>query len=85
MGVPGVALVQAENQRPIAERLDAAGIVQNLGRATDCDEEAVSRAVTALCSSAERRETMSRRGRALIDGRGGERVVEELLTFMEST
>jgi UDP-2,4-diacetamido-2,4,6-trideoxy-beta-L-altropyranose hydrolase len=85
MGVPGVALVQAENQRPIAERLDAAGIVQNLGRATDCDEEAVSRAVAALCSSAERRETMSRRGRALIDGRGGERVVEELLAFMEST
>jgi UDP-2,4-diacetamido-2,4,6-trideoxy-beta-L-altropyranose hydrolase len=84
MGVPGVTLVQAENQRPIAERLDAAGIVLNLGRATACDEEAVARAVAALCSSAERRETMSRRGRALTDGRGGERVVEELLAFVES-
>lgn len=84
MGVPGLTIIQAENQRLIAEKLDVAGVLQCLGQMAEVGEERVAAAVIALLSSPERREEMSRKGHTLVDGQGAMRVVEELRRVMET-
>jgi UDP-2,4-diacetamido-2,4,6-trideoxy-beta-L-altropyranose hydrolase len=78
MGLPAVTLVLAENQRAIAEQLNAAGLVLNLGRHEDVRAERIAAAVDGLLYSSFRRLRMSQRGRALVDGKGAERVARAL-------
>jgi len=82
MGVPGVTIIRAENQRRIAETLDDAGILRTLGEAAAVDEEMIAGVVTALLGSPDHRAEMSARGEALTDGRGAERVAGELRTLI---
>ncbi len=84
MGVPGLTIIQAENQRLIAERLHAAGILECLGLEAEVREDDIATAIVALLASEERREEMSLRGHALVDGQGAMRVTEELHGIVES-
>jgi UDP-2,4-diacetamido-2,4,6-trideoxy-beta-L-altropyranose hydrolase len=78
VGLPAVALVIAENQRAIAEELSAARVVFNLGWHQELSPERIACTVDGLLYSSYRRLRMSQRGRALVDGRGAERVAAVL-------
>ena len=79
LGLPAVSLVIAENQRGIAEELGTAGVVFNLGWHAEVSAERLATAVDGLLFSSFRRLRMSQKGRALVDGKGAERVVSALL------
>jgi UDP-2,4-diacetamido-2,4,6-trideoxy-beta-L-altropyranose hydrolase len=74
MGLPALVFVLAENQRAIARQLEKAGVSLNLGPQGDATAEPIAAKLGELLAKVEQRETMSRRARALVDGRGGERV-----------
>jgi UDP-2,4-diacetamido-2,4,6-trideoxy-beta-L-altropyranose hydrolase len=78
MGLPALALVIAENQRAIAEELSAAGVIFNLGSHQEVSAERIASIVDGLLYSSFRRLRMSQRGRALVDGKGAERVAAVL-------
>ncbi len=79
LGLPAVSLVIAENQRGIAEELGTAGVVFNLGWHAEVSAERLANTVDGLLFSSFRRLRMSQKGRALVDGKGAERVVSALL------
>jgi UDP-2,4-diacetamido-2,4,6-trideoxy-beta-L-altropyranose hydrolase len=78
VGLPAATLVIAENQRTIADELSAAGAVFNLGWHEDVSTERIGSTVDGLVYSSFRRLRMSQRGRALVDGKGAERVAAAL-------
>lgn len=79
MGVPTVVLVLADNQAGVAGGLDRAGVVWNLGPTAEHDVVRLSHAIEQLASDQERRESMRKRGRRLVDGGGADRVVDALI------
>ncbi|HEY6329370.1 MAG TPA: UDP-2,4-diacetamido-2,4,6-trideoxy-beta-L-altropyranose hydrolase, partial [Blastocatellia bacterium] len=76
MGVPALVVILADNQGPLARRLENAGILSSLGWHTELTEDRIASAINALIASPERRMSMSRAGRELIDGNGADRVVD---------
>lgn len=76
LGVPALVAAIADNQRPNAEVLDKEGIAIRLGSGTDLTTENIKSGLSLIMDDPSRREQMSARGRALIDGHGVERVVE---------
>jgi UDP-2,4-diacetamido-2,4,6-trideoxy-beta-L-altropyranose hydrolase len=78
VGLPAVTLVIAENQRSIAEELGAAGVIFNMGWHEGILAERIASTVDGLLYSSFRRLRMSQQGRALVDGKGAERVVAAL-------
>ena len=78
VGLPAVTLMLAENQRVIAEKLGAAGVVFNLGCPGEVSLDRIAATVDALLYSSFRRLRMIQRGRALIDGKGAQRVATAL-------
>lgn len=69
-GAPTVLLTLADNQRVVAEGLQAAGAA----RCVPADAAALARAVVELLSDAAARRRMSEAGRSLVDGLGAHRV-----------
>lgn len=80
MGVPTIAIVLAENQAPIAETLEAEGVVINTGWYSKIPPGTLSMEMMGLLQSPENRRRMRDRGKTLVDGYGTERVVEEIGT-----
>jgi UDP-2,4-diacetamido-2,4,6-trideoxy-beta-L-altropyranose hydrolase len=74
-GVPNLILVLAENQRRNAIGLSQVGISVNLGWWEEVSVEVIAEATAMLIANPGQREAMSRAGKALVDGRGVERVV----------
>jgi UDP-2,4-diacetamido-2,4,6-trideoxy-beta-L-altropyranose hydrolase len=79
-GLPFVAVAAAPNQVPIARSLDEAGAARYAGWHESLDDAALAELVEELTADAGARARMSRAGRALVDGRGAERVVERVRT-----
>jgi spore coat polysaccharide biosynthesis predicted glycosyltransferase SpsG len=79
MGLPTITIVIAENQRPAAEALEQAGATLNLGWHQAVSGEDVRVAVTDLLTSQKARTRMGAAGQSLVDGRGVERVLDEML------
>jgi UDP-2,4-diacetamido-2,4,6-trideoxy-beta-L-altropyranose hydrolase len=75
MGVPFIPIVIADNQRQAAAAMARDGYPAIERSAVSSELPAL---VTALAADAGRRETLSRRGRQLVDGRGAERVCAAL-------
>jgi UDP-2,4-diacetamido-2,4,6-trideoxy-beta-L-altropyranose hydrolase len=75
MGVPNVILILAENQRPIAEKLDSMGIAINLGSYDHVSPSHLSQTINRLLLSTETRKRLVSNGKDLIDGEGVERVL----------
>lgn len=82
MGLPSIVLVLADNQRPVAERLDAASVALNLGRHEDLSPVKLAQALDQLLATADRRADMAKRGRELVDGRGATKVLTQLRSGM---
>lgn len=78
LGLPALLVVLADNQRPAAEELGRRGAIVNLGEGTDLGAAVLSLQLASLVNSQELRNTMSARGRELVDGFGAERVVRAL-------
>lgn len=73
LGRPTVALIIAENQRPGIEYLTSAGAI------VPSTPEHAAHDAAALIDDLERRQSLSIRGRELVDGRGADRVAESIM------
>lgn len=74
MGLPGIILMTAENQRGNAEALDGESIGINLGWPQDLSVERITAQLKHLMMNSEMRSLMSLRGQNLVDGYGGRRL-----------
>jgi UDP-2,4-diacetamido-2,4,6-trideoxy-beta-L-altropyranose hydrolase len=78
MGTPAVALVLAENQRAIAEKLERAGTLVNAGWHHSVSGSGLARTIQDLLLSQRLRSEMSAHGQLTVDGLGAGRVAESL-------
>jgi UDP-2,4-diacetamido-2,4,6-trideoxy-beta-L-altropyranose hydrolase len=78
LGLPALLIVLADNQQGIADELGKQGIIVHLGRSSGLAGITVAAKLRGLADSPVARRQMSVRGRALVDGRGAERVVAAL-------
>lgn len=78
MGLPSLLITVSEHQRGCARYLHENGIAISLGRQPEIQSKAMATALASLADDPLRRAKMSSRGRALIDGRGAERVVQAM-------
>jgi spore coat polysaccharide biosynthesis predicted glycosyltransferase SpsG len=78
LGVPLVLVTLADNQRDIAASLGRAGVALELGWHADVTPSAIVSAVSSLASDHRRRHAMRDAGRAMVDGRGADRVAEAI-------
>ena len=79
LGLPAILIDWAENQRPLARDLDRRGVAIHLGSTEDISAERIANKLEWLLLSPDARNTMSNRGRELVDGRGAGRVVSAML------
>lgn len=75
LGVPTILTVLADNQVRVAGALGGQGAALDVGWHRTLDAEALAATVRALLDDAPRRATLAARARALVDGRGVERVM----------
>jgi UDP-2,4-diacetamido-2,4,6-trideoxy-beta-L-altropyranose hydrolase len=75
LGLPGILLVLAENQKGVAAAAERMGIASSLGKAENVNASAIADKLEGLLNSSETRSRQSDAGRRLVDGRGAERVV----------
>ena len=80
-GAPSITILAAENQRLGVEGVVRAGATLCLGTAAEASAERIAAAVARLAGQPEERARLARAGRALIDGRGAERVAAALRAF----
>ena len=79
MGVPTITVEVADHQQPIAAAAAQRDLSLNLGWHAALKEEAIVEKIGELVRDSERRRQMSETGQRLVDGRGGSRVVQELV------
>src|SRR5258708_17059192 len=78
LGLPALLMVLADNQESVADELGKQGIMVALGRASNVSHRTIAAQLRRLAGSPKVRREMSERGRALVDGRGAERVLSAL-------
>jgi UDP-2,4-diacetamido-2,4,6-trideoxy-beta-L-altropyranose hydrolase len=78
-GVPILAIVVADNQRPLTAGLQRAGVAIDLGWHCEVTHERLASALSSLLANDALRSRMSQRGRELVDGQGAPRVVGQML------
>jgi len=78
MGVPMVMTAIADNQCQIVEELSKEGIALNLGWHKNVTPAVIAKTITQLGKDANLRNKMSECARALVDGKGADRVLEEI-------
>jgi spore coat polysaccharide biosynthesis predicted glycosyltransferase SpsG len=79
-GVPTIAVSRNRGDVTHARELTAPGALLSLG--TQWNEDGIAEAAESLLVSRARRETMAAAGRARVDGRGAERVVDRLVGLL---
>ncbi len=82
MGVPTIALVVADNQRPGAKEYAAQGCGIVLDLAADTGKLPLGDEISALMANAALRQGYAARGRKLIDGMGVVRVCQKIETLL---
>jgi len=78
MQLPSLLIILSENQERIASGMAEMDTAWNLGWHFDVTEEEIASRLKDLLKSVETRREMSLRGRALVDGRGADRVAGEI-------
>lgn len=78
MGLPSLLVSVADNQRPLAQGMDAAGAARDLGGHEDVTPEQIAEGLNRLLADVDARTAMARRGPLLVDGNGPQRVVAAL-------
>ena len=82
-GLPMILIATAENQVGLTQAWHERGIAVKLGRYDDVSAEQLLNTFWRLTEVA-RRQQMSNRGRAAVDGKGAERIAKILLCSIES-
>ena len=77
-GVPAIYLGLSHDHVASAQAFDEAGMGQLLGIASEIDDAAIFKAVTALLQDGSRRRQMRKVGLSLIDGEGAARIAGDL-------
>ena len=78
LGLPAVAVIVADNQVAGARAAEAHGFLEAVDGRAGADVVELVERCARLASDPRRRRQMSGAGRELFDGRGAERVAEEL-------
>jgi UDP-2,4-diacetamido-2,4,6-trideoxy-beta-L-altropyranose hydrolase len=78
LGLPGLVVSIAENQRPACMALAAAGVIHYLGHADQVDAVVLRTAIGQLMADPVRSDAMSRAGLDLVDGCGTKRVARAM-------
>jgi spore coat polysaccharide biosynthesis predicted glycosyltransferase SpsG len=78
LGMPQLVLVQNESHWPNTQRLEEEGCVSILGWHENTSAQTIRTAVQNLLADPLERQSMSRYGRKLIDGRGPDRLVNAI-------
>ena len=79
MMLPALTIITAENQKRVAAGLQNAGVALNLGWYDNLPSVQIRYAIESLARSVDTRRQISQRGRHLVDGKGCERVLAELM------
>jgi UDP-2,4-diacetamido-2,4,6-trideoxy-beta-L-altropyranose hydrolase len=79
MGVPALVVVLADNQLQVAQAMAHQGAGIDLGRAAALDAVRLGATIATLARDQAARHAMAQAGRALVDGRGAERVTDAML------
>ncbi|MDD4286966.1 MAG: UDP-2,4-diacetamido-2,4,6-trideoxy-beta-L-altropyranose hydrolase [Candidatus Peribacteraceae bacterium] len=79
LGVPSLLCVLAENQRSVAEDLKKRKVAELLGNPLDLPVDSIAQEILRLLKNREERLQYAVNGRALIDGKGSERVLAAML------
>lgn len=84
MGVPCIMFILAENQRCGAEELARSGAVMNLGwpNLLSCND--IAMAINSMIISKNKREEMSKKGQAMIDGNGASLTINAMKAYKRS-
>ena len=77
---PTLALILADNQRYVAEQIDARGLARTLDASEDMSIATLAQTVCSLLKDFDSRKKMSTKGRRVVDGNGASRV----MTIMEA-
>lgn len=85
MGVPALLLAAAENQEEVAEGLARFGAAKSLGRAAEASPARIAAEAAELLADRGLCREMGEAGRALVDGRGAERVAALLAGGLPAT
>jgi UDP-2,4-diacetamido-2,4,6-trideoxy-beta-L-altropyranose hydrolase len=75
LGLPAFLVVVADNQRFIAEQLEARGAVENAGGADHIAAAALAKRCRQLLANKDKRVAMSQSARKVVDGDGRDRVL----------
>lgn len=78
-GTPSLVLLQADNQIQGAEAMAEKGTIINLGMGDRVEIEIITENLYSVINDFGLRKKMSRVGQKLVDGRGADRCVEEIL------
>ena len=81
MGLPSIVTAIADNQRRVVEELGRSGVAINLGWHENVTPSSITQSLVRLISDKDRRNEMFMCARALVDGNGAERVVNELKSY----
>ena len=82
MGLPSLVITIADNQQAIAAALDRQGVIINLGWHQDLNIERLGLSIQDLIGDRLKRETMSKKGRLLVDGNGAKCVVAAMSSML---
>lgn len=83
VGLPAIAVTRTEEDLRRARRMEELGFLRVAGAAGAIDPAELAGAVDELLGSPEKLRAMSEAGVSRIDGRGAERVVDELRKLLE--
>lgn len=79
LGVPSLIVILADNQQLVVEELDRFGAAINLGWYHQLSRTIIITTLLDLCRSSEKRSKISLCCQQLVDGIGGERVVDQIV------
>jgi spore coat polysaccharide biosynthesis predicted glycosyltransferase SpsG len=84
LGTPGVVLAQNAREDRRMREFTRFGTIEYLGLGVDVDEAAILESVKRLLADRARRQAMSARGQALVDGYGAARAAEIVLEQVQT-
>jgi len=84
IGVPNVVISTSERERIHTPLMEKRGCCICLGHEGEVTENSIRAAVSGLMANGKKRREMARAGLELVDGRGTERVIEQVMDLLMS-
>lgn len=81
LGVPILAVITADNQEDGIRRMAAAGMIRSLGQWQDVSDVGLAKEIDLFVQDEGLRRALSQACAGLVDGRGPDRIIEEMLRY----